>query len=125
MNSPIVWARVLLILGLTGMLIGAVDPLEGSLIILVGAGLVALAALLGKSRYRVLLCLAFALVAVGVTAMFVLSGFGGVGGDTGRSMWWAVVILPYPVGWFVGLTGAILSFVEFFRYTAGPTQAVQ
>jgi hypothetical protein len=107
------------------MIIGAVDPLEGSLLIVMGVGLVALAGLLGKSRYRALLSLAFALVAIGVTAMFVLSRFGGVGGETGRSLWWAVVILPYPVGWFVSLAGGMLSFVEFFSDTTGPAEAAQ
>ena len=69
------------------MLIGAVDPLEGSFIILPGVGLVALGALLGKSRHRVLLYWSFALVAVGVAAMVALSCLGGIGGNTGRSMW--------------------------------------
>jgi K+-transporting ATPase A subunit len=80
------------------MLIGAIDPLEGSLIILPAAGLVALGALLGKSRHRRLLCWSFILVAVGIGALWVLSAFGGVGGRTGRSMWWLLVVLPYPVG---------------------------
>jgi hypothetical protein len=123
MNSPIVWARALLIFGLTGMIIGAVHPLEDSLLILVGVGLVALAALLGKSRYRVVLCWAFALVVFGVTTMSALSRFGGVGGDTTRSFWWAVSILPYVVGWLVGLTAGFLSFFEVFKDNAGPTQA--
>jgi hypothetical protein len=102
------WSKVLLVLGLIGMLAGVLDPLEGSVIILGGAGLLALSALVGVSRYRVLLCLAFALVAFGVAAMFVLSNVGGFGGSSGRSNWWWLAILPYPAGWLTGLIGSFL-----------------
>lgn len=91
------------------MLIGAIDPLEGSVIILPGSGVIALGALLGKSRHRRLLYWAFGLLAAGVGAMFVLSLSGGSGGSGGRSNWWLLVVLPYPVGWIMGLAGVILS----------------
>lgn len=107
------------------MLLGALDPLEGSLIILLGTGLVALGAFLGKSRRRLLLYWALALVAVGVGAMFILSAFGGFGGDTGRSNWWGLLILPYAVGWVVGLVGAILALVESFKRPARSDQGEQ
>ena len=101
------WSRLLVVVGLAGMLLGAIDPLEGSLIILPGTGLVALGAFLGKSRRRVLLYWALALVAIGVGAMWVSSAFGGFGGGTGRSIWWALLILvPYAVGWLMGVAGA-------------------
>jgi hypothetical protein len=66
-----------------------------------------------------LLLWAFILIAVGVGVMFEVSSIGGFGGNTGRSMWWALTILPYPVGWFMGLVGIILSLIEFFKR---PTQ---
>lgn len=113
MTKARAWSRVLGIVGLAGMLIGAIDPLEGSPIIVVGGGLAALAALLGRTRRRWLLCWSFALVAVGVGAMWVLSALGGIGGDTGRSLWWGLWVLPYPVGWIGGLVGAVLIVVEF------------
>jgi hypothetical protein len=94
------------------MLIGAIDPLEGSFIILPGSGLVALGAFLGKSRYRKLLLWAFILIAVGVGAMIGLSMFGGLGGNTGHSLWWGLVILPYPIGWIIGIIGIVLRLIE-------------
>jgi hypothetical protein len=114
-NTPKRWSRILGIVGLAGMLIGAIDPLEGSVVILPGIGLVTLGAFLGRSRHRALLLWAFVLAAIGVGTMFVLSAFGGVGGGTGRSMWWGLVIAPYPVGWIMGLVGAIRWMVESFR----------
>ena len=103
MNPRTLWARILVTLGGIAMLLGTVDPLEGSLLILPGSGLIALGTFIGKSqrsviRYWLWVC---GLIAVGVAAMFVLSAFGGIGGKSGHSMWWGVLILPYPVGWFM------------------------
>lgn len=103
---------MLAIAGLVAMLIGVMDPLEGSFIILPGSGLLALGAFIGKSRYRALLCGAFILVAFGVGAMVVTSMLGGIGGNTRHSMWWSLVLLPYPAGWIAGLVGGILRLIE-------------
>ena len=115
MSKTSTWPRVLGIVGLAGMLLGAIDPLEGSPIVLAGSGLAALAALLGKAKHRRFLYWALGLVAVGVGAMWGLSALGGLGGSTGRSMWWGLLVLPYGIGWIVGLAGAILTVVEFVR----------
>lgn len=101
------WSRILVVVGLVAILVGAADPLEGSLVILPGTGLLAFGAWLGNSRNRRLLYWAFALVAVGVGEVWGLSAVGGLGGSTGRSMWWAILLLPYPVGWVMALVGAI------------------
>jgi hypothetical protein len=89
------------------MVIGLIDPLEGSLVILPGTGLAALGAALGAASHRTLLYWGFALVALGVAAMWGMSALGGIGGSTGRSMWWALLLLPYPVGWVLSLVGAV------------------
>ena len=98
------------------MVVGTIDPLEGSLLILLGSGLLALGIFLaGKGRRAVLYWTwAFILIAVGVGAMFVLSAYGGIGGRSGHSMWWGVLILPYPVGWLMALLGAVISSLRFF-----------
>lgn len=101
------WSRILGIAGFVAMLVGAIDPLEGSVVILAGVGLAALGAFIGKSRHRRLLYWAFGLTAAGVGAMFGLSVIGGVGGVTGRSIWWALTVAPYPVGWILGIIGAL------------------
>jgi hypothetical protein len=106
------WPRVLVIVGLVAMAIGALDPLEGSLVILPGTALVALGARLGDSRHRTLLSWSVLLVAIGVGALWGLSALGGLGGTTGRSMWWALLLLPLPIGWITGLVGAIRTLRE-------------
>jgi hypothetical protein len=114
------WSHILVAGGLLTMLVGAIDPLEGAFVILPGSGVVALGAMLGRSRYRTLLSWAFVLIAVGIGAMVLFTALGGIGGRSGRSMWWGLFILPYPVGWIMGLVGAILRLNESFKRPALP-----
>jgi hypothetical protein len=61
------------------VLLGVVDPLEDLFSSCRATGLVALGALVGKSRYRKLLYVAFGLVTSGGGALWVLGVFGGLG----------------------------------------------
>ena len=101
------WSRILFAVGGIAMLIGGLDPLEGSLLILPGSGLMALSTYLGQAERRVIACKvwAFILVAIGVGALWGLSMVGGLGGSSGRSNWWGVLILPYLIGWSMGIWG--------------------
>ena len=123
MNPSVISSRILMAIGLAGMLVGAIDLLEGSFIILPSVGVVAFGALLGKSRYTTLLAWSFGLVLFGVAAMVVFTWWGGLGGKSGHSLWWAILIAPYPVGWVTGLVGAVLSLVESWRYDAAQRRA--
>lgn len=109
------WSRILAWAGFVLMVVGAIDPLEGSVIILPGVGMAAVGAAVGASRFRKLLAWAFGLVAAGVGLMFGMSALGGIGGDTGRSMWWALLLLPYPVGWVLAVAGSIRRLLELRR----------
>ncbi len=107
------------------MLVGTLDPLEGSILILPGSGLVAFGVYLGtKERRTVLYWLwAFVLIAAGVGAMFALSAVGGIGGKSGHSMWWGISILPYPAGWLMALAGAVAGFVRFIKVRRAVTSS--
>ena len=83
MDKSKLWSRILCIIGVIAMTIGAVDPLEGSLIILAGSGLVALRAFLGKSRHRKFVYRAFGLIVIGIAAGLIVTMLGGLGGNTG------------------------------------------
>jgi len=117
MNARKLWARILIWLGGIAMLLGTVDPMEGSLLILPGSGLVALGLFLaGKERGLIWYWVSvFLLIAAGVAALFVLSAFGGIGGRSGHSMWWGLFILPYPIGWVMALGGALLALVQLIK----------
>jgi len=93
--------------GSIAMLVGALDPMEGSVVILPGSGLVALGTFLSQSGRRLIVFRVgvFILIAIGVGALWGLSRVGGFGGHSGRSMWWGVLILPYLIGWSMGIWG--------------------
>ena len=112
------WSRILVIAGGIAMLAGALDPMEGSVVILVGSGLVTLGTFLGHPKRSLLaywMCI-FILIVVGVGALFGLSAMGGFGGTTGRSMWWGVPILPYPLGWIMGIVSLSARMIRSFRH---------
>jgi len=118
MNTRKLWSRILVIVGSIAMLVGALDPLEGSLIILPGSGLVTLGTFLGDNgrELRIQWLCIFVLTVVGVGAMFLLSAWGGFGGTSKRSMWWGVLILPYPLGWIMGIVSLLFRLVRSVRH---------
>jgi hypothetical protein len=101
------WSRGLVIAGLAAIALGTLDPLEGSVVILGGIALVTLGAFLVHSPLRSRMYTALALAVIGVGALWGFSAVGGIGGNSGRSLWWAVTMLPYPVAWVLGIVGAI------------------
>lgn len=107
MPIPHRWYRPLVIAGLTGMIIGAVDPLEGSIVIAIGSVVVGVGTPRRDSAVAGRVWLASVMIVAGVAAIWIMSAFGGVGGRTGRSMWWLMVAAPYPVGWILGLIAAV------------------
>ena len=117
------WSRILVIAGLVVMLLGAIDPLEGSLVILPGSVLLTVGALLVATRYKKLILWSLALVVIGVGALWgwsAVGGFGDIGDGGRRSYWWALTITPFPVGWVMGIVGAILMLREARKAPAKP-----
>jgi hypothetical protein len=133
MNTRERWSRILIVVGSIAMLVGAIDPMEGSLVILPGSGLVALGTFLSQNEHRLITyrLWVFILIAVGVGALFGLSTIGGIGGTSGHSMWWGVLVLPYLVGWSMGIWGPgvprwvpLLGIVVGLWYLAIPVMAL-
>ena len=79
-------------------------------VLLIGKGIGAYLA--GTRHYRLQLTAAM-LIALGVAALFGLSALGGVGGSTGRSMWWLALCVSYPIGWILGLFGAASNLRDY------------
>ena len=107
MNTRDLWSKILTVVGGLAMVVGAIDPLEGSVLILPGSGLMALGAYLGQAERRLVAykVWAFVLVAMGVGAMWGLSVAGGFGGTSGRSNGWGLLMLPYLIGWSIAVWG--------------------
>jgi hypothetical protein len=106
-NARRICSHVLIIAGGLAMLAGALDPMEGSIVILFGSGSFLLGLLFGRGEHRLIAyrLLVFVFIAVGVGAMWILSAMGGIGGASGHSIWWGLLILPYLVGWSIGIWG--------------------
>lgn len=107
LNARRILARLLVIAGGIAMLAGAFDPLEGAGVILAGSASFLVGTWFGVTGHRCIgyRLLVFIMIAVGVGAMWVLSSMGGFGGDSGLSMWWGLLILPYLIGWSLGIWG--------------------
>jgi hypothetical protein len=101
------WTKTMVIVGSIGLLAGAVDPLEGSVAILIGSGLVALGTFLARGERRLIRyrALVFVLITSGVAALWGLSAVGGIGGKSGLSLWWGLLLLPYLIGWPMAILG--------------------
>jgi hypothetical protein len=97
--------RPLAIAGLAGLLVGAIDPLEGSVLVVAGALLATCGAWVGRSPHRRQLAWALGCLAAGVAALWSLSAVGGIGGASGHSNWWGLLLVPYPIGWVLTLVG--------------------
>ena len=110
MNSNGRWARPLLIVGSVATLAGALDPLEGSIIIVGGVVCATIGASMIGSRHARLFRWSAALVCVGVATLWIMSDQGGIGGNTGWSLWWGLTLLPYPVGWVLGMVAIVRQF---------------
>ncbi|MDD2890315.1 MAG: hypothetical protein PHE49_06720 [bacterium] len=102
------WSRVLIVTGSIFMILGIVDPLEGSLLILPACGMILLGTFLDKTNRGLFLYwrLIFIMIAVGVGALFGWSAVGGFGPGA-HSMWWGLTVLPYPVGWILGFANIV------------------
>lgn len=112
MKEKAKWTRIVFITGIILLVIGALDPLEGSIIITLGSAFVALAAFATHDRHFRIFMTAFIMIAVGVAAMFYMSSLGGFGGGSSVSWWWAVLILPYPAGWFTEIILLIVRMIK-------------
>ena len=105
-------SRILITAGLLVMVVAALDPLEGSIVVVLGGGMVAFGARLRGSRHLVYLHWCLAMLVVGVAALWGLSAIGGFGGTSGRSYLWGLLIVPYPIGWLAGLIGGVRALGE-------------
>lgn len=123
MNAKSLWSRILISVGGIAMLLGVVDPLEGSVVILAGSILVFLATVIRREerRSRNYWAVTLILIGVGVAAMFALSAVGGIGGESGHSWWWVILLVPYPTGVLMGLGNLLVRLVRYLRGGRGRT----
>jgi hypothetical protein len=108
MKNKIKWTRVAYISGVVALIIGALDPMEGSVVIAFGSVLIALSAYMTHDRHWKIFLLSLIMILTGVFFLFYLSSLGGFGGTATLSWWWGTLILPYPIGWLVSIVILII-----------------
>jgi len=111
MKNKTKWLKALYLLGVIALVFGAIDPLEGSVVVLAGSLCLAISTYLLQDRYWKSFLILLLLIAIGVIAMFVLSQFSDVVNQSDKSRWWLALILPYPIGWLISV---ILLAVKVF-----------
>jgi len=108
MREKTKWPGITFIIGVIALIIGAIDPMEGSIVIIAGSAVVALSAFVKSDRHWKIFLSAFIMIAFGVFFLFYFSSLGGFGGKSTLSWWWGTLILPYPIGWLVSIIVLII-----------------
>jgi len=104
--------KTIAIIGTICFIIGAIDPLEGSILIFIGAILIALEKYLKHDvLWKWFTAIAVSII-IGVAFLFYFSSLGGFGAGASLSWWWAMLILPYPIGWLSGISLLIYKAVK-------------
>lgn len=106
------WTRVIHIIGVVALIIGAIDPLEGSLLIMSGSALLALSAHVNSDRHSKIFTTSLIMIVIGVFFMFYFSSIGGFGGTSTLSWWWGLLIIPFPIGWLTIIIVLIRRAIE-------------
>lgn len=111
MKKKPTFLKVLFTIGVVALIIGALDPLEGSVVIAAGSIIMASSAFLRRDRYRKLFMTFSILIIVGVFLLFFFSSLGGFGKGA-LSWWWGILVLPYPLGWLASIVLLIFRHVK-------------
>jgi hypothetical protein len=104
--------RTLYIIGVIAMIIGALDPMEGSVIILGGNVLLVISLFMKNDRHKMHFLISLIMIAIGVFFLFYLSSLGGFGGNSELSWWWGTLVLPYPIAWIFAMVMLIIRVRE-------------
>ncbi|HLN54736.1 MAG TPA: hypothetical protein VK207_02020 [Bacteroidales bacterium] len=112
MKSGINWIKIAYIFGVVALIVGIIDPLEGSVVISLGSILLAFSTYMKDDPHRRVFLVSSAMIIFGVTFLFYLSSLGGFGGKSSTSWWWGLLILPYPAGWLLAIVTLIIRAVR-------------
>ncbi len=104
--------KTLRIAGIVCLFLGAIDPLEASLLILLGSCLYTMAMYLRIHEKRFFFLICSLMMGSGIFFMFLFSWLGGIGGKSDYSLWWGILILPYPIAWLITVYAILRSGFE-------------
>lgn len=110
MSERVKWYRVVFIIGVAATVIGAIDPMEGSVVIAMASICLALSTYYMRDRYAKIFIVAAIMVVFSVAALWYVSSLGGF--DPKKEWWWTVILIPYPVGWLISIITLIVRWVK-------------
>jgi len=112
MKEKVNWLHAMYVFGIIALIIGAFDPLERSVVIVIGSVLIGLSTFLSRDRHWKIFFVSTILIIPGVIAMLYISSIGGFGGKSTLSRWWGILILPYPIGWLISIITLIVRVLK-------------
>lgn len=102
--------RTLYVSGIISIIAGALDPMEGSIIIALGSILLAVSSWLMHDRHKHIFLFAATFIFIGVFSLWFVSSLGGY--EPRKEWWWNFLILPYPLGWLLSIVLLIVRGVN-------------
>jgi len=117
MRNKLNLKHAMFIFGIIALIVGAFDPLEGSVVIVIGIISLAWSAYLVHDRHWRIFMAACAMIIWGVIFLFYLSSLGGFGDKSTLSWWWGILILPYPIGWLITMTTLVIRAIKTIKKT--------
>lgn len=102
------------------LIVGIIDPLEGSVLIASGSTLLAFTTAATKKPDKNWYLLAWIMIIAGIVYLFYISSLGGFLGNTGRSWVWGLPILPYPAGWILTLVLLVRGMIRRKKANSQP-----
>lgn len=106
------WTRITYLFGVAALILGVLDPMEGSVLIAIGSIMLVFSTFMNNDPYWKYFLISSALILTGVTFLFYLSSTGGFGNNSEKSWWWGALILPYPAGWFITVTLLVIRMLR-------------
>jgi hypothetical protein len=100
------------------MLIGAIDPMEGSIVIALASVLLGFTAFKLHDRHRFIFMGLSISICLGVICLWWVSALGGF--VPSKEWWWIAAIVPYPAGW---LSFVALMVFRLFRWVKSRSKA--
>ncbi|HOJ37805.1 MAG TPA: hypothetical protein PLP99_07380 [Ignavibacteriales bacterium] len=98
--------------GLLTFILGTLDPLEGSILILFGIFSITYFMFKTDNQHKKKFLTAGILATIGIFFMFYFSSLGGFLGNSKLSNWYLLLLIPYPVGWLLTIIYLIINLIS-------------
>ena len=102
-------------LGLFSLFLGSLDPLEGSILILMGFIFISIFMKVTHNKFAKYFIFASSISGIGIFFMFYFSFLGGFFGNSTLNKWYLLLLLPYPLGWLLFIILLVTNFFESFK----------